>query len=248
MHVFIDFIVVPERRHPCNPSPCGPNAICKEHNNVGSCTCLPEYFGDPYTGCRPECLMSTDCPHNEACFNMKCKDPCPGSCGVNAECSVINHNPQCYCRNEYTGNALTFCRKVEPSKIFLNPHESHYPNLSFTSVEEPRRNPCTPSPCGPYSICRVQNDRPVCSCDVGYIGGPPACRPECLISAECSMDKACKNQKCIDPCLGTCGYNAHCKVIMHNPICSCPSGYIGDPFSRCYLQPSKHDFPCSENI
>ncbi|KAL3268259.1 hypothetical protein HHI36_007383, partial [Cryptolaemus montrouzieri] len=220
-----NFIVVPIPTHPCNPSPCGSNAICKEQNGVGSCTCLPEFFGDPYTGCRPECIMSSDCPHTQACINMKCKDPCPGSCGLNAECSVINHNPQCYCLPGFSGNALTFCRKIEP-------------------IEQPRRNPCAPSPCGPYSVCQVQSDRPVCSCALGYFGAPPNCKPECLINAECSMDKACKNQKCIDPCLGICGYNAHCKVIMHSPICSCPSGYVGDPFSRCFLQPKK---PVEEN-
>lgn len=31
-------------------------------------------------------------------------------------------------------------------------------------------------------------------------------------------------------------------MINHNPICSCPVGYIGDPFIRCYLAP-KQDTP-----
>lgn len=112
----------------------------------------------------------------------------------------------------------------------------------FSSVifEEPNRNPCVPSPCGPYSICRIQNDRPVCSCSAGYIGVPPNCKPECIVNSECPLDKACQNQKCIDPCIGTCGINALCKVVIHSPICSCPPDLVGDPFSRCIPQESKH--------
>jgi hypothetical protein len=69
-----------------------------------------------------------------------------------------------------------------------------------------------------------------------YIGSPPGCRPECTVSAECPSDKACVNQKCIDPCPGHCGTNSYCKVINHSPICSCNVGFVGDPFTRCYLQ------------
>lgn len=113
----VSFIVIEIPRNPCNPSPCGSNAICKERNGAGSCTCVKNYFGDPYAGCRPECLMNNDCPHDRACLAMKCRDPCPGSCGLNAECKVMNHNPQCYCRPGYTGNALNLCREIPASKI-----------------------------------------------------------------------------------------------------------------------------------
>lgn len=110
------FLVVEEPIHPCNPSPCGSNALCKERNGAGSCICVEGYFGDPYAGCRPECVTSNECAHDKACLNMKCRDPCPGTCGVNAECSVINHNPQCFCIAGYVGDPLTICRKIEPSK------------------------------------------------------------------------------------------------------------------------------------
>lgn len=114
--------------------------------------------------------------------------------------------------------------------------------FSALVIQQPRRNPCIPSPCGPYSLCRVVDDRPVCSCNVGYSGAPPNCRPECIVSSECPLDKACVKQKCVDPCPGTCGFNAFCKVVAHNPICSCPPGYIGDPFSKCVVEQSKHAF------
>jgi hypothetical protein len=94
-------------------------------------------------------------------------------------------------------------------------------------------NPCNPSPCGQNSQCRAVNGQSVCSCVPGFIGSPPACRPECVTSAECPLNEACVNQKCIDPCPGTCGLNAKCQVVNHNPICSCPPDYTGDPFVRC---------------
>jgi len=47
------------------------------------------------------------------------------------------------------------------------------------------------------------------------------------------MDKACVEQKCIDPCIGKCGYNARCEVRAHAAYCSCPLGFRGDPLSVC---------------
>ena len=117
------FIVTPiqdEKQEPCNPSPCGANAVCRERNGAGSCTCLPEYFGDPYTGCRPECVTNTDCPRDKACVNNKCKDPCPGVCGLNAECHVANHSPSCSCISGFIGDPFTSCHEPPPppSKIY----------------------------------------------------------------------------------------------------------------------------------
>lgn len=72
----------------------------------------------------------------------------------------------------------------------------------------------------------------MCSCVAGFLGIPPACRPECTVSSECLLTEACSNQKCINPCLGACGIQATCQVINHNPICSCGE-LTGDPFIRC---------------
>jgi hypothetical protein len=82
-------------------------------------------------------------------------------------------------------------------------------------------------------VCRTVSNHAVCSCQPGYIGTPPNCRPECVLSSECTQDKACIGQKCLDPCPGTCGLEARCQVVNHNPICSCPPHYEGDPFVRC---------------
>jgi len=98
-----------ENSDPCNPSPCGYNAEC----NNGVCTCLLEYQGNPYMGCRPECVINNDCPQKEACIKNKCKDPCPGICGQNAICDVYNHIPMCRCPEKMSGNAFIQCKPVE---------------------------------------------------------------------------------------------------------------------------------------
>lgn len=71
--------------------------------------CLPEYLGNPYEGCRPECVLSSDCPSNRACIRNKCQDPCPGTCAQNAACQVINHLPSCTCPSGFTGDPFSYC-------------------------------------------------------------------------------------------------------------------------------------------
>lgn len=90
---------------PCYPSPCGPNSQCRD----GICTCLPEYQGDPYAGCRPECVLNTECPRNRACIRNKCDDPCPGTCGQGATCYVLNHIPSCSCPEGFAGDPYLVC-------------------------------------------------------------------------------------------------------------------------------------------
>lgn len=103
----------PAEADPCNPSPCGANALCDN----GICTCLPEYQGDPYRNCRPECILNNDCPRNQACVRNKCKDPCLGTCGQNAECNVINHIPMCSCLKGFSGNAFVICQQIQRKLI-----------------------------------------------------------------------------------------------------------------------------------
>jgi hypothetical protein len=168
--------------------------------------------------------INSDCPRTKACVQHKCIDPCPGVCGRNAKCEVINHVPSCSCIEGYIGNAFVECRLPPP------------PPPVPTSPPV-RRDPCQPNPCGPNSICRAINEQAICSCLPEYFGSPPNCRPECVVNSDCPLDKACRNLRCEDPCPGTCAWNANCKVINHSPICSCKVGFTGDPFSGCQAIP-----------
>lgn len=98
---------------------------------------------------------------------------------------------------------------------------------------KPPSNPCIPNPCGPSAICQVHGETPSCSCLQNYIGRPPNCRPECTINTECEGNLACQNDRCVDPCPGSCGAYATCVVVHHTPVCTCVPGYTGDPFTIC---------------
>lgn len=100
--------VEPTYVDPCVPTPCGQNSECRDVNGQASCACLATFIGSP-PNCRPECVINPDCPSNEACLQSKCRDPCPGSCGISAECSVVNHTPMCTCPEGYMGDPFTRC-------------------------------------------------------------------------------------------------------------------------------------------
>lgn len=225
--------------NPCDPSPCGLNSRCLVSNEgYAACSCLPNYRGSPPL-CQPECVSSSECQLNKACINLKCTDPCPGTCGIAARCEVINHNPICSCLPGHQGDPFISCEFLQDK-----------------GIEPSIENPCSPSPCGPNSLCHVKQDRPVCSCVANYVGHPPYCRPECVVSSECSQDKACINEKCKNPCTNVCGTNAQCHVVAHSAYCNCLTGYQGDAFIGCSRIPEQdveksHDpcypSPCGEN-
>lgn len=198
---------------PCYPSPCGPNSNCRVNSQQAVCSCLDNYVGSaPF--CRPECVQNDECPKNFACINLKCVDPCSNLCSSqNAICNVVNHNPICQCNPGYEGNPLNACYKKR--------------------VEIIPENPCYPNPCGSFSDCRNINNVASCSCIRDYVGSPPNCRPECLVSSQCVGNKACVNERCIDPCVGLCGSNAQCSVLNHIPSCRCDESYTGDPYNNC---------------
>lgn len=222
----------PIETNPCSPSPCGSNSQCRQVNGVAVCSCVPGFSGSP-PSCRPECVSNSECLPNQACVNQKCVDPCIGTCGVQARCQIINHNPMCTCPSGYTGDPFVRCE----------------PRVEYDDI--PPADPCQPSPCGSNAQCRVINDQASCSCLPGMSGNPPYCRPECISNSECSSHLSCINQKCQDPCPGVCGRNSECRVVSHTPMCYCSQGFSGDPFSQCLEM--KQDYPiissnpCSPN-
>lgn len=150
----------------------------------------------------------------------------------------------------HTGDPFSRCYPI-PRKSIILPvgHFIFNRNIKFAAPQPTiatpvRVNPCLPSPCGLNSECRDVGGSPSCSCKFGYMGSPPNCRPECVINSECSYNKACIRGKCADPCQGSCGTNAECAVFNHTPMCTCPEGFTGDPFSNCYPKPTRKIINC----
>ena len=70
-----------------------------------------------------------------------------------------------------------------------------------------------------------------CQCPSNHKGSPYIeCKPyECLTDPECPDDKACRGEKCVDPC--DCARNAVCDARNHRGYCTClPDFPIGDPY------------------
>lgn len=195
----------------CSPSPCGPNSECRDIGGAPICRCMQTFIGSP-PNCRPECSIHADCPSDQSCINSRCKDPCPGTCGIYAKCFVVDHLPICSCEDGYIGDPFTSCRKVQ---------------LDSAVIAE---GPCYNVQCGSNAECIGGQ----CQCFPEYHGDPYFnCRPECIYSDDCDKSKTCVEKKCIDPCVGTCGQNALCQVINHIPMCSCVSGFTGNAFIAC---------------
>jgi hypothetical protein len=114
---FLEPPVQPPSGNPCVPSPCGPNSQCRAVGNTPACSCLPNYVGRA-PNCRPECTISAECASNLACQNEHCRDPCPGSCGVQATCVVVKHAPLCTCQPGFTGDPFTGCSLI-PRKTYI---------------------------------------------------------------------------------------------------------------------------------
>lgn len=108
---------------PCDPNPCigVENTMCIEQNDVGTCVCLPNFYGDPEKdgGCMPKCTEHTDCPPNRACIQRECVDPCENVCPENSDCHITsNRMAMCACKSGYTGDAYRNCTKIEQKSKF----------------------------------------------------------------------------------------------------------------------------------
>ena len=64
---------------------------------------------------------------------------------------------------------------------------------------------------------------------------------------DCSANRACINNRCVDACAGNCGVGALCETRNHAAVCYCPPGYAGDPYSRCVVEDPCKSSPCGLN-
>ncbi|KAK0172478.1 hypothetical protein PV328_005790 [Microctonus aethiopoides] len=60
-----------------------------------------------------ECKNNTQCLKTQYCLTEVCRNPCPGSCGIDASCHVINHTLSCICPDCYEGDAYEQCTPLQ---------------------------------------------------------------------------------------------------------------------------------------
>jgi len=249
-----------EKPDPCDPSPCGPGAVCTV-NPLGNaiCRCQPGLIPNPdtITGCKPECVIDPDCPGDYICEQQKCiqrPDPCdPSPCGPGALCTVgPSGNPICRCEPGLIPNPDTITGCKPECRIDPDCGSRDYICENQKCVNKP--DPCDPSPCGPGTMCMANKlGNPICRCLAGLIPKPDTitgCGPECVIDPDCSTGYICDNQKCVekpDPCdPNPCGNGAIATTIGDRCDCKCPAGSFGDPSQKCTQGECQRDEECTD--
>jgi len=73
----------------------------------------------------------------------------------------------------------------------------------------------------------------LCFVNIIFLGEPVI--EGCSADDECSLSLACRSRSCINPCVqeNPCSSNAICSVSNHRPMCTCPAGTEGDPYTGC---------------
>jgi len=250
-----------EKPDPCDPSPCGPGAVCTTNGGGNAiCRCEPGLIPNPDTisGCKPECVRDPDCPGDYVCEQQRCiprPDPCdPSPCGPGAFCTVgPSGNPICRCEQGLIPNpdTITGCKP----ECVIDPD---CPGRDYICQDQKcvlKPDPCDPSPCGPGTMCMANKlGNPICRCLAGLVPKPDTitgCGPECTIDPDCKTGYICQNQKCVeapDPCdPNPCGPGAECTPNgISGFTCKCPSGSFGDPRQKCTKGECQHDDECSD--
>lgn len=206
--------VVTPRPQPCAGNPCGPNAVCRVVGTERSCSCLPGYTGQP-PQCRPECVRHEECSPRQACLQNKCVDPCPGICGINAECFVVSHNPICSCVTGFTGDPFIRCTPIAPIPATPPPEAPPLPVPVYHEIT-------TLTPIAHYTD---YTDQPVIPDRITTSTMRPI-----------GITPAPKDPQDYDPCNPSpCGANTNCKMDYNtgHAVCECKEGYFGNPQAQC---------------
>ncbi|KAK9880680.1 hypothetical protein WA026_011916 [Henosepilachna vigintioctopunctata] len=238
---------------------CGHKAIC--HRVPWSkpiCKCPAGFNGDPYKKCRQigDCLTNADCPPRKPiCKQFECQNPCLGACGIDAICHIEGVKAVCTCPNEYTGDPLVKCRRMN----CRHDHQckctaDHDCPETLSCVNQICVDLCLlGKKCGRNALCQMRKHKAICICSPGLTGDPLVnCEPPCYSQNDCPKNFACKNNICVDICkkFPKCGRNAMCKVMNNNAVCLCAPGFTGNPFKHCKkIEPVKRCIksPCGPN-
>lgn len=223
--------------NPCHhPEACGINAICSSVAHRPRCSCPPGYTGDANTLCSvsvvPVCLQDIDCGTGQICENSKCIDACrtDDTCSYTMAC--INQRCQDPCSVYRACGQNAVCRSENHRALCSCPTKGGDP---FTACDRQEIIQTTD--------CQADNE-----CPFGLICNFNSCVVGCRSDDHCVPDESCLGGHCVNPCeasTSACGLHAVCSVNAHRPVCSCHSGFIGDPQVEC--RPLYEVIECTED-
>lgn len=219
-------------QNPCDyPDSCGISALCTTVNHRPRCSCPPGYTGDPNTICTyslvPICVQDLDCGTGQICENSKCIDACrtDDTCSFTMAC--INQRCQDPCSVYRACGHNAVCRAENHKAICFCQGDVKGDPLTACDRQEIVQT----------TDCQADHD-----CMFGFICNFGSCVEGCRNEEHCTPNEACLNGECRNPCESpnACGLNADCSINAHKVVCSCHSGFIGDPLVECYpLQESQ---------
>lgn len=254
---------------PCQTVACGLHEVCKlDPSGHPTCHCKGDFIWNPVSSsCEkpsvPDCTSNNDCSQSASCQPdalgvLKCTPVCSEyTCPINALCAAINHQGQCQCLPDFTGNpndrngcksALTNECTTDTQCAESETCKAHGETGTFMC-----RPACEYINCGPQAVCVVNNHVARCQCPPGpYVGDPndasSGCKTvPCVYNIDCPPTQLCErlSHTCHDVCdEDSCGKNAVCIAEDHKAVCQCPPGYKGSPIAEVECVPTD---TCSPN-
>ncbi len=228
---------------------CGLNTLCFSEQHTAVCKCQPGYDGDARAGCTPidycsqkPCAAGATCENTRGSFKCLCPtgtvgEPYNEGCQQPVECTSNGDcPPSAVCGRDLAGKpkCVNACAGIQ-----CGPNAECQPRdhkgfcvcrQGFEGDAADVRLGCAPEPV----FCKAQTQ---CPTNMYCYNG--VCRAACASSAECPSAEACVKGQCVDPCTAdaSCGINAECRVENHQPVCSCPDGFTGEPIKECIRLP-----------
>lgn len=248
----------------CLTNPCGKNTICTDTLGSFTCSCKPDYTGDPMKGCvdidectalEKPCGKYAICENASPGYNCKCLQGYRAVPDAKIACEQADVEIGCHSNFDCTNNAecvdgQCFCQEGFEAS-----------GTNCVDIDECKRQKDI---CGPRAHCINIQGGYKCECEAGLIGTPPRlpCKEPC-VNVECGAHAYCQaedneafcicekgwtflpsdiSKGCVDinECdashgpFGMCGTNALCKNFDGSYECTCPSGFTGDANKQCY--------------
>lgn len=154
----------------------------------------------------------------------ECIDGCATVlCGRNAECTSINHEPQCTCKQGFRGNPnddRVGCQQIECET------DSDCSNEKFCENYMCKIGCLINNPCGHNALCSAEQHTTVCYCQPGFTGDA---------YTGCTVIDFCADLPC--------GPGANCNNARGSYKCQCPVGTVGDPYNDGCVAPVE----CEQN-
>uniref|UniRef100_A0A8U8BEX9 Uncharacterized protein n=1 Tax=Geospiza parvula TaxID=87175 RepID=A0A8U8BEX9_GEOPR len=166
----------------CYECPGGSENPCNGHGRCldgiqqnGTCICKEQYSGYGCQNCRDENRFGPDCQSECDCVHGECN-------------SGVAGNGSCTCHGGYTGprcdQELPLCKGVTCEAnsecvvrdgTALCDCKLGYRKQGSTCQAQ---DPCAPSPCSPFAVCKVLGSRTYeCTCKEGFQGDGKICQP-----------------------------------------------------------------------